>query len=462
MDSRAASAGSSLEIDGIDTILIRQELNQILESRHFRHSKRSCQFLQFVVDQKIGGREEELKERWIGVEIFGREVDYATGDDPVVRVQAGEVRRRLELYQADPHEHQLVSIELPVGSYVPVFHLRAPGTVSVNAAPSDHEHKPAHLATEELSQTFSTAAELKPISLFPEIPSLHPRQHQGRNWLWPLVIAVCAGVVLAVLGAGYVLQRANNPDDKWMNAFWGPVTATDKPVLICLGRPIYYQPSSELYEKYDEKHPGAFSTPMERRNRALPLDPQEPIRWGDLYVITNSGPAVGGVRAAMNISALFGHRNVPFVVRFGNDATFTELRESPAVIIGALNNPWMMQMSSDLHFAMQENGGVLSIHETGPKGRTWATEGTPTGWRDYGLVTRQLKGSTGQFTVKIEGISDGGTEAGSELLSNPQDLRAVLQSLPKGWEKKNLQLVVATDMIGGKPGPPQVVAYYVW
>jgi hypothetical protein len=246
-----------------------------------------------------------------------------------------------------------------------------------------------------------------------------------------------------------------------MNAFWGPALTAKKPALICMGNPALYQPSLKLYQNYAAKHPGTFLTPMERRTQVLPLAPQESIHWSDMEAVPNSGPAIGGVRAAINISALLGRLNVPFGVRFGKEASFADLRESPAVIVGALNNRWMMQMSSGLHFTVQEAGGDLFIHEAGT-GRTWQSHNDPAGRRDYGLVTRQLKGPTGQFTVRIEGIGDGGTQAGSEIISDPENLRNALQAVPKGWAKKNVQLVVSTDVTDGKPGPPKLVDYYVW
>ena len=77
---------------------ILAELRTILESQPFRNSSRSKQFLSYVVQHKLEGREDLLKERTIGMDIFQRQAGYATGDDAVVRVQAGEVRRRLERY----------------------------------------------------------------------------------------------------------------------------------------------------------------------------------------------------------------------------------------------------------------------------------------------------------------------------------------------------------------------------
>src|ERR1700683_2089931 len=102
---------------------ILQELDNTLASPPFRNSSRSKQFLSYVVQHRLDGHDELLKERSIGADLFHRAPDYATGDDPVVRVQAGEVRRRLEQYHREFSKGSTVRIELPVGSYVPEFHL---------------------------------------------------------------------------------------------------------------------------------------------------------------------------------------------------------------------------------------------------------------------------------------------------------------------------------------------------
>jgi len=92
-----------------------RELNSILCSPYFRSAGRCKQFLRYVVLNKLEGHTDRLKERVIGAELFKRPAGYATGEDPVVRVQAGEVRRRLERYYQSTPSASPLSIELPVG-----------------------------------------------------------------------------------------------------------------------------------------------------------------------------------------------------------------------------------------------------------------------------------------------------------------------------------------------------------
>ncbi len=102
--------------------LILIELERILNSQAFRSSDRSRQFLAFVVHNSLAGQIDNLKERSIGIEVYHRKTDYATGDDPVVRINAGEVRKRLEQYYASAPADTVLRIEIPRGSYAPEFH----------------------------------------------------------------------------------------------------------------------------------------------------------------------------------------------------------------------------------------------------------------------------------------------------------------------------------------------------
>src|SRR5450755_2961153 len=109
---------------------IKEELNRVLLCHEFRSSKRSQDFLRYVVDNALHGHAGMLKERTIGIEVFGRSTSYDPSDDATVRVKAGEVRKRLGLYYSDQGAQSPLRIELPSGTYVPEFRpVHAPAAV---------------------------------------------------------------------------------------------------------------------------------------------------------------------------------------------------------------------------------------------------------------------------------------------------------------------------------------------
>src|SRR6202162_1933035 len=98
---------------------VREELTRVLSCHEFRSSKRSQEFLRYVVEHTLSGHADMLKERTIGIEVFGRSTSYEPSDDATVRVKAGDVRKRLGLYYAEQGSQDLVRIELTAGTYVP-------------------------------------------------------------------------------------------------------------------------------------------------------------------------------------------------------------------------------------------------------------------------------------------------------------------------------------------------------
>src|SRR5215831_5124202 len=120
---------------GEDRDAILNELEKILASPAFRNSKRYSNLLKHVVERALDGRSEDLKERNIGIDVFGRAPDYDTNSDHVVRSVAREVRRGLAQYYLDEGREDEVRIELLPGSYVPQFRHLESAPVGLAPAP---------------------------------------------------------------------------------------------------------------------------------------------------------------------------------------------------------------------------------------------------------------------------------------------------------------------------------------
>src|ERR1700692_4444855 len=99
----------------------QRRLDRLLENAHFSNSKRFPSFLRFIVQEELEGRGDQLKERTLGIEVFGREPGYDTTSDPIVRVTAAEIRKRIAQYYQDSGSPDELRISLPPGSYVPHF-----------------------------------------------------------------------------------------------------------------------------------------------------------------------------------------------------------------------------------------------------------------------------------------------------------------------------------------------------
>ena len=107
--------------------LVQQQLDRILGSATFRQVDRLRRFLKFVVLESIAGRQDELKEYVVGIQVFGKETSFDPRSDPVVRVQARRLRARLVRYYVEEGQGDEVLIDLPKGGYSPVFARREAG-----------------------------------------------------------------------------------------------------------------------------------------------------------------------------------------------------------------------------------------------------------------------------------------------------------------------------------------------
>lgn len=118
---------------------IRAGLGRVLASEAFRAAPQLSAFLSFIVARTLEGRRSELKGYTIAVEALGRPAEFDPQSDPIVRVEAGRLRRALTQYYADEGRDDPLRITIPVGAYVPAFDLPAPGTPAPSRRPGRAE-----------------------------------------------------------------------------------------------------------------------------------------------------------------------------------------------------------------------------------------------------------------------------------------------------------------------------------
>jgi len=170
--------------------MVREHLKEVIASRAFGGSKRAQDFLQLIVEHALAGQFDSLRERMIGAEMFGRPIDYDTSNDAVVRVKATEVRRKLAQYYQESGKKPTVRIELPIGSYVPIFQWESLEASAQTDLPA--------LSEETARETFEgrPKAEIKePSRLFGEKSHRAPRMLAG--------VLVGLGLITIIVYVGF-------------------------------------------------------------------------------------------------------------------------------------------------------------------------------------------------------------------------------------------------------------------
>jgi Tol biopolymer transport system component len=169
------------EISAEQADTVRRALELVISSDAFAGSKRCQDFLRLVVKHALAGELDALRERMIGVEMFGRPADYDTSNDAIVSVRATEVRKRLAQYYREAAITPVVRIELPPGSYIPEFHWSLPSSVNEEIGTT----VPPRTATPRWRRApaLAIAAFLVSASLFLIIWLRFPRKAQSVNTL---------------------------------------------------------------------------------------------------------------------------------------------------------------------------------------------------------------------------------------------------------------------------------------
>ncbi len=409
--------------------MIYGQLDVLIHDEVFRSSKRSVAFLKFAVEQTLNGSADQIKERTIGIEVFGRDPDYETNIDHIVRTAATELRKRLATYYVDERHRAELRIELVPGSYVPRFTLPCQG----RTAALDPEAAPD--ASGSSLESHGTQVQLASVPL---------KAARGKNPRWwrragPLLLA--AATLAAAAGYGW-LHRAN-PED----LFWQPVIDTPGPVLVAIGDHPNGPPTLPATDGI-----ASAVTPVPSSDSSLT------VPFGDTVTIAR---VVGALEA----------RNKRVLIRRGSSSSFSDLREGAVVLIGAFNNEWSLRLTRQLRYslALDPDRHLIYIRDAkNPSSRNWSwgtnqprqpvTGANSPKLQDYALISRIRDSETGHVVVVVGGLYTYGTEAAGEFLTNPDLMQAIASEVRSGGGGHNLQVVLGTTVTDGTPGPPSVLA----
>jgi hypothetical protein len=396
-----------------DKTAVVQQLERLLQNPHFHKSKRFPVFLRFVVTEALAGRADHLKERTLGVEVFGKDPGYDTTDDPIVRVTAGEIRKRIAQYYQEPgHEHE-IRVLLPAGSYAPQFCF-------------PEEVKPASTRQPQIASNEGSL----PSPVLPAIAK--------GAFPWGKVLSLF--VVLAAAASLGFAWRALHPNV--VEQFWAPFVNSPDPVLFCIADQSQY-------------------STINLRDAANPQR-QTTINDHMLTVI------IDDINPLVDIAGLLQAHGRAYRVQGETATTLTDLRRSPSVFIGAYDNNWTLRLTAPLRFHFANNAEMTRFwieDRNNPSRQDWLLERSrqDTGtYKDYAIVARLLDPNTDRFVVVVAGIARGGTVAAGEFLVDAHHLDELASRASKDWTHKNVEVVLETQVIDGRSGPPRIDEVYTW
>ncbi|HTS25372.1 MAG TPA: hypothetical protein VMH81_05840 [Bryobacteraceae bacterium] len=368
--------------------------------------------LRYVAERTLSGDAGTLKERTLGIDVFGRMPDYDTNADPVARGTAGEVRKKLALYYQDPEHTGEIRIELNRGGYIPEFH--APPV----AVP----------------------------------PAEGPRRRLLSRHTWVMLLGA-----LAVTFAGtFLIREWRKPA---LDRFWEPMLDSPASALFGVAQPRTYNFRSDARQRDME-------TMLQGLSPSEIASSREMVPLRDLVPLWDRYFAVGDAMCLLRLASVFEKHGKPYNIR-GASTSFSDLREHPTVLIGAFDNEWTLRATGQLRYTFYKDFQGLEIvrDRDHPEKNDWKLVNSWPYWDipvDYAIVSRVLDRTTDRMVVIAAGITQFGTAAAGEFLSDPTEFSEAIPQLPHDWYRRNIQIVLSVPVVHGAGGHPRVLATHVW
>jgi hypothetical protein len=442
---------------------IQQHVQEIIEGVAFKSSIRCGQFLKYIVDQSIAGHFEVLKERVIGVELFGRFPAYDTGEDAIVRVTASEVRRRLLQHYGRAAAHSDYRISLPLGSYIPSI-TRLPRTEATPNETSDRNGSQHSSSDEEAdSETTQNVSDPSRDGTEPSsAAALEVRKAPNRRRM------LYATLLLALnIGLWFLFRSSSLWGTPWPLSYlpWSAMFRSGNPIVV-----ITSDPNIAEIQGYT----GGQITVSDYANHNYfvgpnKLTPEEDrfcrvVLRGDKAASFDTPIAVGAGELAESVSK-------KIEVRGARDLQLADLKtDANFIILGSpRSNPWSGLFSDQLDFRFVINQDtrremIVNAHPQPQEQKTYVP--TAPGWatgQSYAIVAFLQNPDSNGHILLLAGANGEGTEATGKLVTELPRLAQALKQcgLDHSPMAANFEMLLRLNTMAGSPSHVDVIACHL-
>ena len=409
------------ETEALDREACWELLKRVAASAPLKRASRLQELLLYVGKSSLKDGRDQVREQEIGAKVFGRPEGYDTGVDNIVRTNVSDLRKRIEAYFHGEGVHEPVVMEIPRGSYLPVFHARAPEMMT---------------AVDLLAAAHALDAE----SDLPRVT-----RSKGR---WVLVGSIVAAVAIVALSAGCIvlwnqLHTQARSHSTWTNSpavaeFWEPMLREKGDVLICAG--------------------GNVLAPNATKPALGVITAGKDIDYPYFSITTVSAVAM--------LSSLIERGGATPKFAFAATTPLPQFHEHPVILVNAYNNHWTLRLAEPLRFHFSPELGEInhSILDSARPDVAWKRDTSVpySSADDYGLVARFWDSTTDNWVLILAGIGRNGTEAAAQVATSSQYLETLKQQAGTDFTNRNIEAVVKVSVIEGKTGAPTIVAVHVW
>lgn len=416
----------------------REELRRILDSKYFSNSPKKTRFLQFVSEQTFAGNGEKLNEYQIGVEVYDRGIDFNPQRDPIVRVQAYEIRRLLKKYYDEEGSGSAIRMDLPSGHYLPVF-----SRTSDQAAPAE------------------------------ELPTVLPPIEQPPSirlpWALTAIFGILCIALAALLASMWMSRRSVHPQAQLtplpdsLQWFWQPfLPPSEAPLITIPNHPL-------LRAAHDGDSAQTMASGHEIPKSSLP-EFRDTIHFRELkrfiFVPTLTDfTSVGETLGVVELCDMFSSVGQKCRVQQSRLVNLDEIKEDNAILLGG-NQAWSGRVFLNVEGFHFQSGVILNRNpQPGEKAIYKPEFDSVTNHltRDYALVLMLPNETKDKRVLLIYGIYTQGSQAAIEFLMNPErmaELRTALLKLSPDYKSlpQYFQLLLTTTVENAVPGKASLVA----
>jgi hypothetical protein len=447
---------------------LEKHLEEIIEGVGFKGSHRSGQFLRYIVEQAVAGRLDSLKERVIGMELFGRSPSYDTGEDAIVRVTASDVRKRLLQHYGSCERPPEFRISLPLGSYFPEITREIHGDMhSPEVQRTNHDlsaASPSSAAAPHESVVHSSDLQ-EQVVIVPAVAGGASARANNRSRLrWLSIAILLFALSLSVLGI--VWKRTSRPEAAqvsilpWSLLFSSPHPIhliTSDPDIASIQRIAGNRISVSDYANHNYIPDDNRLSPevklicqtMMRGDKAATLDTQIAVKIAELAQSNSKKIDVQGARS----------------IQFSNLKT-----DDNFIFLGSpMSDPWFALFNDQLDFRIvtDKDSGEELIRNVHPGQNEQSTyvptaRGGATGQSFAVIAFVQNPDQNGQVLL-LAGINAEGTQAAGKLVTDLPRLSATLKTcgIPPTSPLKHFQVLLRVKTMAGSPSEFGVVACHI-
>ena len=431
--------------DGFSLYEKREELRRVIESKHFANSPKKIRFLEFISEQAFHGSSDKLNEYLIGSEVYGRGTDFDQQKDPIVRVQAHEIRRLLKKYYEQEGQNDLVRIDLPPGRYVPIFNRRM------------QQPEPADA----------------PLATPPAEPSAQPLRPAPVPRLYLAVtIALAAGCL--VLGTLLAIRSRTTPGlapsarvaavlPPGLDWFWHPfLPPSEAPIIVIPNHPL-------LRAAHDGDSAQTIANGHEIPKASLP-EFRDTIHFRELkrFVFVPSltdFTSVGETMGVVDLCEMLFRVGDQCPVQQSRLLNFEEIKDHNVILLGG-NQSWSGRVFLNTEGFRFQSGVIVNGKPQAGEKPVYKPEFdsvTNQLTRDYALVLMLPNERRENRVLLIYGIFTQGSQAAVEFLINPEKMAELRTSLMKlSPDRKTtpsyFQILLTTTVENAVPGNASIVA----